>query len=161
MSIELQRLAPYLDNDALALPGHTERSNSCSVRLLAGALGYRRDPDRFRNEFFESLVIDDYADRAAGKYNYVKPDEVPSIMQSAMTVPAGISDDRIKAIAGFCSIKGKNLWVETEKAGRISLARMIRGVVLSSVLEGTDEDPLAIANAIDARTSAAHRPTGK
>jgi hypothetical protein len=156
----LAKLLPYLDNDARALPEDAGQSGSCSVRLLASALGYRRNPDKHRNDFFGALVIDDYADRAAGNYNYVAPDDIASTIDTAMVAPAGIADDRVKAVIGFCTLKDKNLWVVTQKAGRISLARVVRGIALSSLLKGTDEDPLAIANAIDAHTAAAQRPPG-
>jgi len=158
---ELTRLLPYLDNDARALPEDAGQSSSCSARLLASALGYRRNPDKHRNDFFGELVIDDYADRAAGKYNYVSPDNIASTIDTAMAAPAGITDDRVKAVIGFCALKDKNLWVATQRAGRVSLARVVRGLALSSLLKGTDEDPLAIANAIDAHTAAARRPSGQ
>jgi len=78
-----------------------------------------------------------------------------------MAAPAGITDDRVEAVIGFCALKDKNLWVATQRAGRVSLARVVRGLALSSLLKGTDEDPLAIANAIDAHTAAARRPSGQ
>lgn len=154
---ELERLLPYLDDDTLALPEEAWEFESCGARVLAAALGYRRDPHRFRNDFFRLLAVDDYAERAAGKYDFVQPDDVAATMQSAMAVPAGIADRRIEAVAGFCALRDRNLWVETKASGRVSLSRMIRGVALSLLLKGTDEDPLAIANAIDADASAAHR----
>ena len=160
-AIELTRLLPYLDNDVRALPDDAGQYSSCSVRLLASALRYRRNPDKHRNDFFAPLVIDDYADRAAGKYNYVNPDQIASTIDSAMAAPVGITDDRVKAVIGFCALKDENLWVATQKAGRISLARVVRGLALSSLLKGTDEDPLAIANAIDAHTAAGLSSSGQ
>lgn len=153
---ELIELLPYLNDERLDLPTTAGQSSSCSVRLLATALLYRRNSGKYRNSFFATLVIDDYVGRAAGRYNYVALDEVASIIDSAVSAPDGITDDRVKAVIGFCTLKDKNLWVAPENAGRISLARVVRGMALSSLLEGTDEDPLAIANAIDAHTAASH-----
>ena len=161
VTAELVSLQRFLDNDELDLPDATESSSSCSVRLLSSALHYRRNPDKYRNEFFAALVIDDYADRAAGKYNFVNPDEIASTIDSAMTAPVGITDNRTKAVIGFCALKDKNLWVATETAGRISLARVVRGIAVSSLLEGTDENAEAITNAIDAHTASSHSSPGQ
>lgn len=158
---ELATLLPYLDNDSRALPENADQSRSCSVRLLASALRYRRNPDKHRNDFFGALVIDDYADRGVGNYNYVEPDDIAATVNAAMGTPAGIADDRVKAVIGFCALKDKNLWILTQKAGRVSLARVVRGIALSSLLKGTDEDPLAIANAIDAHTAASQGIPGQ
>jgi len=156
--IELAALQPFLHDDKLDMPETTLQSGSCSVRLLSNALHYRRNPDKYRNAFFAALVIDDYADRAAGRYDYINPDEIASTIDSAMSAPDEITDNRTKAVIGFCALKDKNLWVNTEKAGRISLARVVRGIAVSSLLEGTDEDALAITNAIDAHTASGHGP---
>ena len=153
---ELHKLLPYLNDDKLYLPEAPNLSSSCSSRLLTSALLYRRNPDKHRNDFFAALVIVDYAERASGKYNYVEPDAIAATIDSSMALPDGFTDDRIKAVTGFCSLKDRNLWVATEKMGRISLARVVRGMALSALLAGTDEDSLAIANAIDAHTSASH-----
>ena len=154
--IELRELAPYLENPDLA-PPDTPR-NSCSARLVGYALLYRQHPNKYRNAFFAELVIDDYADRAAGKYNYVDPDEIADTIDSASIAPGGIDDRRISAAVGFCALKSRNLWVATRDAGKISLARVLRGIALSSLLEGTDEDALAIANAIDTLTAQQAQP---
>jgi hypothetical protein len=161
ISSELAELLPYLNNDKLDLPETVGQSSSCSVHLLVSALLYRRNPDKHRNDFFAALVVDDYADRAAGKYNYVNPDAIASTIDSSMAVPDGITDNRVKAVIGFCTLRDKNLWIDTQKAGRISLARAVRGMALSLLLVGTDEDSLAIANAIDAHTAANHSPPGQ
>lgn len=158
---ELVALQPFLDNDELDLPMNTARSSACSVRLLSSALRYRRNPNKYRNDFFSTLVIDDYVDRAAGKYNYVNPDAIAATLDSAMAAPDRITDNRTKAVIGFCTLKDKNLWVVTRKSGRISLARIVRGLAVSSLLEGTDENPLAITNAIDAHTAASHGSPGQ
>lgn len=155
---ELMAIQAVLKDEASDLPRAANQSSSCSVRLLSLALRYRRDPDKYRNDFFSTLVVDDYTDRAAGKYNFVDPDEIAATIDSAMAVPDGITENRIKAAVGFCALKDKNLWVSTKNAGRISLARLVRGMAVSSLLEGTDEDPLAITNAIDAQTATRGSP---
>ena len=74
---------------------------------------------------------------------------------SAVAVaPDGVTDERVRRVVGFCALRDRNLWVSTETQPRISLERMLRGAALVSLLEGTDEDALAIANAIDAQASA-------
>ena len=155
-STELLRLLPYLNDDKLELPETVGQSTSCSIRLLTSALLYRRNPDKYRNDFFAALVIDDYAERAAGSHNYVEPDAIAATIDSSMAAPGGITDNRIQAVIGFCALRDKNLWVSTEKLGRISLARAVRGMAMSALLAGTDENSLAIANAVDAHTAASH-----
>ena len=149
--VELRELAPYLNDLDLVVPDVPR--NSCSARLIGYALLYRQQPDRYRNAFFAELVIDDYADRAAGKYNYIDPDEIASVIDAASVAPAGIDDRRISAAVGFCALKTENLWVATQRAGSVSVARILRGIALSSLLDGTNEDASAIANAIDASTA--------
>jgi len=118
------------------------------------ALLYRQEPDKYRNAFFEQLVVSDYPQRSARQYNYVDPDQIARTIDAATALLPGMTDRRLAAAVGFCSLKEKNLWVATEKAGRLSLARILRGMALTSLLQGTDEDPLAIANAIDSHTAA-------
>lgn len=132
------------------------KSGSCSVKLISLALLYRAEPDKYRNDFFSSLVVDDYADRKYGKYDYVDPGKIEQTINIATIAPIGVTDQRIKAAIGFCALKDKNLWVVTKKAGRISLARMLRGAAVSSLLTGTDEDVFAITSAIDAHTAESH-----
>lgn len=149
-------LLPYFDNARSEPPRELAESESCGVRFLATALLYRHDPDRYRNDFFEQLVIDDYADRAQNNYNIVEPTDIARVIDQATIAPEAATDPRVEAVIGFCNLKEKNLWVFTEKAGRISLARVIRGAALNAVLEGTNGDTLAIANAIDAHTAGKH-----
>ncbi len=66
-----------------------------------------------------------------------------------------MTDKRFQSVIGFCAFKDENLWVDSPK-GRVSLARVMRGLTLSTLLAGTDEDPLAIAAAIDEYTAASH-----
>jgi hypothetical protein len=159
-AVDLLALQAILTGEASELPD-TTRSSSCGAKLVSLALHYRQEPDKYRNDLFAALVIDDYVDRAAGKYNYVNPDEIATTVDSAMATPNGITDNRIKAAVGFCVLRDKNLWVVTRKDGRISLARVVRDMALSSLLEGTDEDALAIVNAIDAHTAASHSSPGQ
>ena len=156
-STELLALLPYLNDEKLALPETLRQSRSCSTHLIISALLYRRDPNEYRNEFFASLVIDDYAERDAGRYNYIEPDAIAATVDSSMVVPGGITDNRIRTVVGFCALKDKNLWVATEKLGRISLARVVRGMAMSALLAGTNEDSLAIANAVDAHTASGRK----
>jgi hypothetical protein len=148
---ELRELAPYLNDLDLAVPD-VPRS-SCSARLIGYALLYRQQPAKYRNAFFAELAIDDYAERADGKYNYIDPDEIASTIDAASVAPGGIDDRRVLAAAGFCALKTGNLWVATRGSGNVSIARILRGIALSLLLEGTDEDASAIANAIDAMTA--------
>lgn len=124
---------------------------SCPTRFAVAALKYRASPDAHRNAFFEQLVIDDYAERAQGRYNLVSADDVRAAVDRALAGYSGVAG-RLQPIVAFCSLKDKNLWVSTPQ-GRISIARVMRGAALGAALAGTDEDPLEIANAIDARTA--------
>jgi hypothetical protein len=125
---------------------------SCPTRFALTALQYRTNPDAYRNTFFEQLVIDDYAQRAKGLYNIVSPTDVEVAVDRAEAEYPGIADRRWQLVVAFCSLKDKNLWVESP-TGRISAARVIRGAALHAVLQGTDENPLEIANAVDAHTA--------
>ena len=125
---------------------------SCPTRFTLAALQYRADPDAYRNAFFEQLVIDDYAQRAKGLYNIVSATDVGIAVDRALAKYPGVSDRRLQLVVVFCSLKDKNLWVESS-TGRASAARVIRGAALHAVLQGTDEDPLEIANAVDEQTA--------
>jgi hypothetical protein len=151
---QLLALQSFVGKDELEPPTAGLDSSDCSVRLLSAALHYRREPERYRSAFFAALVIDDYEDRAKGRYNMVAVGEAAALLESAMVAPDGATDERVRRVVGFCALRDRNLWVSTETQPRISLARMVRGAALVSLLEGTDEDALAIANAIDAHTSA-------
>lgn len=153
---QLLTLQSLIDNDAAPVSDALLGSDACAVRLLSGVLLYRRDPDRYRNALFAELVVDDYAERSAGKYNDIGVDEVVSVMDAAASVPQGITDQRIQMVAGFCALKDKNLWTRTGDGNRLSLARFLRGAALSSLLKGTDEDTVAITRAIDAHTASRH-----
>ncbi|MGY3265498.1 hypothetical protein [Lysobacter sp. HA35] len=148
---ELRALLPYVEG--LTPPPQVPRQ-SCAARVVAYALLYRAEPNKYRNDFFGELVVNDYAQRSAGQYTLVEPDRIATTVDSASALPGNITEPHLSAAAGFCALKDKNLWVFTRKAGRISLARVLRGMALTSLLEGTDEDPLAIASAIDAHTAA-------
>lgn len=150
---QLLALQPFVGKDERLPPAAGLESNDCSVRLLATALYYRREPDKYRNAFFAALVIDDYGDRAKGRYDMVGQNEAAAALESAMVAPAGITDESVRRVVGFCALRDKNLWVATKTQPRISLARMMRGAALVSLLEGTGEDALAIANAVDRRAS--------
>lgn len=153
---QLLALQPFVGKDGKVPPAAVMDSTDCSVRLLATALYYRREPDKYRDAFFAALVIDDYDDRAEGRYTMVGATEAATALESAMVAPAGIADESVRRVVGFCALRDKNLWVATKTQSRISLARMMRGAALASLLEGTDEDALAIANAVDAQASAEH-----
>lgn len=153
---DLLKLQSVLDNANANQLEPLSKSGSCSVKLISLALLYRIEPDKYRNDFFSSIVVDDYADRKNGKYNYVDPEQIEQTIGTATAAPTGVTDQRIKSVIGFCAIKDKNLWVTTKKAGRISLARFLRGAAVSSLLTGTDEDVLEITNAIDAHTAESH-----
>ena len=157
---QLLDLQALIDNDAGEVSETLLESDACAVRVLSGVLLYRRDPDRYRNALFAELVIDDYAGRSSGKYNDISADQAVSTMQSASSAPQEIIDKRIQMVIGFCALKDRNLWMSARDGGRLSLARVFRGAALSSLLEGTDEDPLAITNAIDAHTASRHRSPG-
>ena len=157
---QLLDLQALIDNDAGEVSETLLESDACAVRVLSGLLLYRRDPDRYRNTLFAELVIDDYADRSSGKYNDISVDEAVSTMQSASSAPEEITDKRIQMVIGFCALKDKNLWMMARDGGRLSLARFFRGAALSSLLKGTDEDPLAITSAIDAHTASRHLSPG-
>jgi hypothetical protein len=150
---ELLALQARLDDDIAEVSTSALTSDACAVRVLSSALHYRRDPGRYRNAMFAELVIDDYAERLEGNCNIIGPDDVASTIGAAASAPEGITDQRIHMVIGYCALKDKNLWVQTQEAGRISLARFLRAAVLSSLLNGTDEDALAIVNAIDAHTA--------
>ena len=121
------------------------------VCISATSLAAQSEPQS--DAVVAELVIDDYAERLEGNYNIIGPDDVASTIGAATSAPEGITDQRIHMVIGYCALKDKNLWVQTQEAGRISLARFLRAAVLSSLLNGTDEDALAIVNAIDAHTA--------
>ena len=150
---QLLALQPFVGKDELEPPAAGLDSTDCSVRLLSTALHYRREPDRYRNAFFAALVIDDYDDRMKGRYNMVGASEAAAVLESAMVAPEGVTEESVRRVVGFCALRDRNLWASTETQPRISLARMLRGAALVSLLEGTDEDALAIANAVDAQAS--------
>lgn len=150
---QLLALQPFVGKDEGLPPPAGLHSADCSVRLLTAALHYRREPDKYRNAFFAALVIDDYGDRASGRYTMVDAGEAAAALESAMIAPDGITHESVRRVIGFCALRDKNLWVATKTQPRISLARMIRGAALVSLLEGTDEDALAIANAVDGQAS--------
>lgn len=153
---ELLALQARLDDDTAEVSTTALTSEACAVRLLSGALLYRRDPNRYRNALFAELVVDDYAERSAGKYNEIGTDEAVSVMDAASVAPEGITDQRIQMVIGFCALKDKNLWMKARDGSRISLARFFRGAALASLLKGTDEDAAAITSAIDAHTARRH-----
>lgn len=151
---QLLALQRFIGKDELEPPAAGLDSADCSVRLLSAALHYRREPDSYRDAFFAALVIDDYDDRAKGRYNMVGANEAAAVLESAMVAPDGVTEESVRRVVGFCALRDRNLWVSTPTHPRISLARMMRSAALVSLLEGTDEDALAIANAIDAQASA-------
>ncbi len=157
VAADLKRLAPLFDKMNGILPEDLKlkQPNACPTRLAYAALQYRHSPDAFRNAFFALLVIDDYEDRADGIYNMISPAEAASEIDRAVSKHPGITDRRFQAVLGFCAFRDENLWVDSPK-GRVSLARVMRGLALSGLLEGTGEDPLEIAAAIDANTAASH-----
>lgn len=157
-AVQLRELQSLIDNDSLKVPELLLGSDACAVRVLSGVLLYRRDPDAYRNALFAELVIDDYAERSAGKYNDVDKDEAIAAMDAASVAPEGISDQRIQMVLGFCALRDKNLWMKTPDGSRLSLARFFRGAALASLLKGTDEDAVAITSAIDAHTARSHAP---
>lgn len=127
---------------------------SCPTRFAVAALRYRANRDPHRNAFFEQLVIDDYAERAKGRYNVVSAGDVRAAVGAALAGYSTVAE-RLQPIVAFCSLQEKNLWVSTQQ-GRISIARMMRGAALYAVLADTDENPLEIANAVDARAASRH-----
>lgn len=153
---QLHRLQALIDNDNEDVPAKLLESGACAVRVLSGVLLYRRNPDRYRNALFAELVIDDYAERSAGKYNEIGIDEAVSAMDAASVAPEGITDQRIQMVIGFCALKDRNLWTKARDGSRMSLARFFRGAALASLLKGTDEDTVAITSAIDAHTASRH-----
>ena len=153
---QLLGLQSLIENDDLKVSETLLESDSCAVRVLSGVLLYRRDPDRYRNALFAELVIDDYAERSAGKYNDIGKDEALAVMDTAAAAAEGISDQRVQMVLGFCALKDKNLWMKAPDGSRLSLARFFRGAALASLLKGTDEDTLAITSAIDAHTARSH-----
>ncbi len=157
VAADLKRLAPLFDLATARLPEKfaLRRPDACPTRLAVAALQYRTDPDAFRSAFFAMLVIDDYEDRADGVYNMLSPSEAASAINDAVAKHPDVTDKRFQSVIGFCAFKDENLWVDSPK-GRVSLARVMRGLALSTLLAGTDEDPLAIAAAIDEYTAASH-----
>ncbi len=158
VAADLKRLAALFDHGVARLPENfsLRRPDACPTRLAVTALQYRGDPDAFRNAFFAMLVIDDYADRADGIYNMLSPSEAASAINDAAAKHPDVTDKRFQSLIGFCAFRDENLWVDSPK-GRVSLARVMRGLALSALLAGTEEDPLAITAAIDAYTAASHR----
>ncbi len=156
VAADLKRLAPLFDR-AAALPGNfaLRKPDACPTRLAVAALQYRNDPDTYRNAFFALLVIDDYEDRADGIYNMLSPSEAATAINDATARHPDVTDKRFQSVIGFCAFRDENLWVDSPK-GRVSLARVMRGLALSALLAGTDEDPLSIAAAIDTYTAASH-----
>lgn len=150
---DLVQLAPFFDGtgapplDKLLLTAPA----SCPVQFATAALRYRADRDVHRDTFFAQLVIDDYAERAMNNYNVLSADEVRMAVDGVIAGYSRVAQ-RLQFIVAFCALKDKNLWISTQR-GRISVARLMRGAALHAVLDGTDEDPLAIANAIDDQTS--------
>ena len=61
---ELRDLLPYVER--LAPPPQVPRQ-SCAARFVAYALLYRAEPNKYRNDFFGELVVNDYAQRSAGQ----------------------------------------------------------------------------------------------
>ncbi len=157
VAADLRQLAPFFDRAAGRLPGPLElhQPAACPTRLAYTALQYRREPDRFRNMFFALLVIDDYDERADGIYNMMSPPEAAAAINDATAEHPDVTDKRFQALLGFCAFQNENVWVDSPK-GRISLARVMRGAALASLLAGTGEDPLLIAAAVDSYTAAGH-----
>lgn len=153
---QLLTLQALIGNDTDPVSEGWLESDACAVRLLSGVLLYRREPNKYRNALFAELVVDDYAERSAGKYNDIDVEEAVSVMDAASSVPREITDQRIRMVAGFCALKDKNLWTTAGNGSRLSLARFFRGAALSSLLKGTDEDTVAITSAIDAHTASRH-----
>lgn len=158
---QLLDLQSLIDNDSLKVPDTLLKSDACAVRVLSGILLYRRYPDTYRNALFAELIIDDYAERSAGRYNDVDKDEAMAAMDTATVAPEGVSDQRVQMVLGFCALKDKNLWMKAPDGSRLSLARFFRGAALASLLKGTDEDAVAITSAIDAHTARSHAPPSR
>jgi hypothetical protein len=143
--------APALDPALVPKPG-----DDCAVELAAVAALYRHDPAAWRNRFFALLVIDDYQARASKQYNLIDAEDVAAAIDGPLASNPGVTDERMRLVVGFCELRRTQPFVMTRKAGMVSLARAIRGMMLAELLEGTDEDTLDMANAIDARTRSLH-----
>lgn len=149
----LNGLSPYFDVQKSPSGLSVSSRDSCPVKIVKLAVLYKHRPEQYRNDFFGMLVIDDYADRDKGIYNFVDGDQVGPLAGESVKKFGKPADARFEPVIAYCSFRDKNLWVNTAQRGRISLARFMRGVFLSALLKNTSEDPLAIANAVDRHTA--------
>lgn len=149
----LNRLSPYFDGQKSPNDLAVSEQDSCPVKLTKLAALYRFRPDQYRNAFFEMLVIDDYAARDNGNYHFVAGDQVGAIVGESIRDFGKPDDKRFALGVAYCALRDKNLWLDSTDRGRLSLARFMRSAFLAAILKNTDEDPLAIVNAIDRRTA--------
>lgn len=158
IAARLNALAPLLRAPPPVVPAALmpKDGDACAVELATVALLYRNDPDTWRNRFFGLLAIDDYQARARKEYNLIGGEDVAQVVNDALAVVPGVTDERMRFVVGFCEMKRTQPFVMTRKAGMIAMSRVMRGMMLVDLLIGTDEDGRAMANAIDAHTASLH-----
>jgi hypothetical protein len=154
----LDALAPMFQVPAPPVPESLmpRAGDACAVEVATAALLYRNAPDKWRNSFFDLLVIDDYVARSRKHYNLVDIEEVAGIIDNAHDAVPGVTEPRMRSAVAFCELKRSQPFIMTRKAGMISLTRVVRGMMLADLLQGVEEDALGIANAIDAHTLSLH-----
>lgn len=154
IAARLNALAPLFRVSVPTLPDAPmpKAGDDCAVELASVALLYRNDPDRWRNRFFELLVIDDYLARSRKQYNLIGGEDVAQVVDSAFAANPGVVG-RMRSTVAFCQIRRTQPFVMTRKAGMIALSRVVRAMMMGDLLEGVEQDTLQIANAMDRHTA--------
>lgn len=128
------------------------RSSACPVSALAAAVLYVRNPKEYEEPFNNAFAIHDYADRSRGRYNILARERMLSDVKDIESrYKDQVEDKRVLLLLGYCVYRDQNTWMLVD-GRRVSVARFFRTAFLSSILQGTQIDPVRVANEIDRRT---------
>lgn len=139
--------APLTDAQRVALSIIVEEGEP-ELRAAAALILYREDTTNAWPWLLDTFAIRDYAKRAAGEYTFLTSEEMGSkIDEIDAAHPPSVSGNSPTMLRAFLHYQDLNLWVETVRNPRISVARFCRGALFGMVLG--KEIGLEAANRID------------
>ena len=142
------------DNDAdmlSYLKTKIDSSNEVVAAIAATAL-YVHDQKAYKDQFFDAMAVNDYAERKKGNYNMVPLGVMQQLLHAIDQRAKGDKDDeRIIILIDFMDLKTKNMWIDM-MGEKTSLARFLRGLYLRDCLKSTGIDTEKLANQIDKHT---------
>lgn len=124
-----------------------------AVAVLAASLLFKNGPADHWDAILRWLAVRDYDLRDQGLYDRVLQEDVPPVIDALESGQPEMVDDRLTMLLVFLHYRDSNQWI-VKGDQPISLARLFRTAFLTSVLAGTEIDPLETANAIDRATRA-------